>query len=70
MFMPDQTKANFAELLGDEKTLRKLKRTAESTSGNVSVFGGIGEIPSKGESCGDGNCNTRYAYFCLLYTCF
>lgn len=61
MFIPEQSKANFAELLGDEKTLRKLKKTAASTNGKPTVFGGIGDIPSGGERCGDAGCDTRYA---------
>jgi hypothetical protein len=45
MFIPDQTKTNFAELLGDEKTLRKIKRTQGATSNKPSIFeGGIGDV--------------------------
>jgi hypothetical protein len=63
MFIPDQTKTDLAELLGDEKTLRKLKRTSNtngsSNSGQPSVFGngGVGDFDF-GEECGDG-CHSR-----------
>lgn len=64
MFIPDQTKNDLAELLGDEKTLRKLKKTnntaSSSNSGQPSVFGGgIGDFDF-GEGCGDGACQSRH----------
>ena len=61
MFLPDQTKTDFAELLGDEKTLRKLKRTQAATGGKASTFeGGIGDFDVGGSSCGDGACDIRH----------
>ena len=57
MFLPDQTKTDFAELLGDEKTLRKLKRTQEATGGKASTFeGGIGDFDLGAGGCGDSSC--------------
>lgn len=61
MFLPDQTKTDFAELLGDEKTLRKLKKTQAATGGKASTFeGGIGDFDIGGSSCGDGSCDIRH----------
>jgi len=62
MFLPDQTKTDFAELLGDEKTLRKLKRTQAATGGKASTFeGGIGDFDIGGSSgCGDSACDIRH----------
>lgn len=64
MFIPDQTKNDLAELLGDKKTLRKLKKTtntaSSSNSGQPSVFGGgIGDFDF-GDGCGDGACQSRH----------
>ena len=64
MFIPEQqAKVEFAEILGDEKTLRKLKKSGNSAGVKPSVFGGIGDIPSEGGHCGDDGCQTRYALF-------
>jgi hypothetical protein len=62
MFVPDQTKNDLAELLGDEKTLRKLKRN-NNTNGRseASVFGGgLGGIDVDDEGCGDAGCHSRH----------
>jgi hypothetical protein len=62
MFIPDQTKNDLAELLGDDKTLRKLKKN-NNTNGRdqPSIFGGgIGDIDLGGEGCVDGGCHSRH----------
>ena len=62
MFIPDQTKNDLAELLGDEKTLRKLKRN-NNTNGRPeeSVFGGgLGGIDLDEGGCGDAGCHSRH----------
>jgi hypothetical protein len=54
MFLPDQTKNDFAELLGDEKTLRKLKKTKAATgSKQTPDFQG----PSGGLGLDEGCCD-------------
>ena len=62
MFVPDQTKNDLAALLGDEKTLRKLKKNS-NTNGREqpSVFGGgVGDIDLGDDGCGDAGCHSRH----------
>ena len=60
MFIPDQAKTGLDELLGGEKTLRKLKKS-HNTGGRAqpSVFGGVGDL-DLGEGCGDSSCHSRH----------
>lgn len=65
MFIPDQTKNDLAELLADDRNLKKLKKSS-NTNGRAplsALSGGIGDLDFLDDGdggCGDSGCHSRH----------